>query len=93
MNVMKYMLVLLSCLALCGCTRSKYFSGDEVVVAPYDSSSLWNLQVGRDYAAQGRYELAKEHYLLALASSSDVETRAIIAHDLKSVDMMIKTQR
>lgn len=63
------------------------------VVTPYDANSLWNLQLGRNYAAQGRYELAREHYLMALAASNDPETRKVIAHELQSTDTILKTQR
>ncbi len=84
---------MLCCLALSGCGLSAHFSDERMAVAPYDANSLWNLKLGRDYVAQGRYELAKEHYLMALASSSDAETRTLVAHELQSVDLMIKTQR
>ncbi len=69
------------------------FSKDRMAVAPYDPNSLWNLKLGRDYVGQGRYELAKEHYLMALASANDPESREMIEHELRSVDLMIKTQR
>lgn len=69
------------------------FSSDRVAVAPYDENALWNLKQGREYAAQGRYELAKEHYLIALASSNDAATHTVISHELRSVDMAIQTQR
>lgn len=67
--------------------------GKEASVAPYDPASLWNMQQARNYTAQGRYELAKEHYLLALAASKESGTRRIISHELQSVDKMIQTQR
>lgn len=62
-------------------------------VPPHNSNALWHLQVGRDYAAQGRYELAKEHLLKALASNSDPNLRGRLAHELQSVDTMLETQR
>jgi hypothetical protein len=49
--------------------------------------------MGKNYMAKGRYELAREHLLLALAASDNVETRNVIAHELNSVDLMIQTQR
>lgn len=67
--------------------------GKEAAVAPYDPACLWNMQQARNYTAQGRYELAKEHYLLALAASSESRTKRVIAHELESVDKMIQTQR
>lgn len=62
-------------------------------VPPHNSNTKWNLQVGRDYAAQGRYELAKEHLLMALAANSDPMVRGMIVHELRSVDAMIITKR
>ncbi len=70
---------------LCACAR--------IAVAPHDPACLWNMQQARNYTAQGRYELAKEHYLLALAASNEPETKSAIAHELQSVDKMIQTLR
>ena len=87
-------LVMLLLLAgsLAGCSLQPYFSSDRTVVVQHDQNSLWNMQLGREYAAAGRYELAKEHYLMALASSTQ-ETRPVILHELQAVDMMIQAQR
>ncbi len=68
-------------------------SDAQVGVVPYSPDSLWNLQTGRDYAAAGRYELAREHYLLGLASSNDPAITALLEQELRGVDMMIKTVR
>ena len=83
-----------SCMALlAGCSMKSWFSDERTVVVDHDPNSLWNLKVGRDYVAQGRYELAKEHYLMALASSNDHELRNVITQELAAVDLMIQTQR
>lgn len=76
-----------------GCSYAPYFSSDRSAVVQYDQSYLWNLQIGREYAAAGRYELAKEHYLMALAVSNDADTRDLVTHELHAVDLMIKAQR
>ena len=89
---MKECAVLLALLLLVGCSKTNHFWGDREVLTNYDANCLWNIQVARDYTAQGRYELAREHFLLALASSDDPETRQLISRELKSVDTMIKTQ-
>ncbi|MDR0339311.1 MAG: hypothetical protein LBH65_03425, partial [Desulfovibrio sp.] len=68
-------------------------SSERGAVEPYNANCLWNLQMGKNYMAKGRYELAREHLLLALAASDNVETRNVIAHELNSVDLMIQTQR
>jgi hypothetical protein len=59
----------------------------------YESICQYNLYQGRAYAAQGRYELAKEHLLLALAQSTDDLTRRVVGNELKSVEMSILTRR
>ena len=80
-------------LSLAGCSYAPYFSSNRTAVVQHDSNSLWNMKLGREYAAAGRYELAKEHYLMALASCSDTETRTVVTHELHAVDLMIQTQR
>ena len=86
---MKYhILIPLFAILLLGCGVK-----DTEPVPPHNSNSLWHLQLGRDYAGQGRYELAREHLLMALASNSDPRMRHLLTHELKSVDAMIKTQR
>jgi len=64
-----------------------------IAVSRYTSSSLWNYKMGRDFAAAGRYELAKEHYLLALASANTPELQYALSAELQSIDQMIKTLR
>lgn len=89
----RLLLLILLCLMLWACGTSKYFSSERGAVEPYNANCLWNLQMGKNYMAKGRYELAREHLLLALAASDNVETRNVIAHELNSVDLMIQTQR
>ncbi len=87
-------LILAPFLLISGCSSIKsYVSDEQVAVVPYDTNCLANMKMGRDYAAQGRYELAREHYLMALAASNDAETRTLVTHELNAVDLMIKTQR
>ncbi len=52
-----------------------------------------NLQKARAFALNGRYELAREHFLLALAASNDRKNRNMVAEELNSVELMIKTLR
>ncbi|MDR1490086.1 MAG: hypothetical protein LBS65_06325 [Desulfovibrio sp.] len=63
------------------------------IFSGYGSNCQLNLYQGRAYAAQGRFELAKEHLLLALAQSGDTETRRVVANELKAVEMSILTLR
>jgi hypothetical protein len=92
----KFVFCLLLILTVAGCspkTVLSRFSSDRIVIVPHDPNSLWNMKLGREYASAGRYELAKEHYLLALAASSDEETKKIVSHELHAVDLMIQAQR
>ncbi len=83
-------------LTVSGCSRSSLYSavtGEQIAVIPYDPNCLSHWQQGREYVAQGRYELAREQYLMALAASNTEETSTQLSHELHSVDMMITTQR
>lgn len=82
----RYLVLLPAAFALAGCLRG-------AAVTPYDSQAIWHLQAGRDFAAQGRYELAKEQYLMALAANNEPQARTVITRELKSIDMIIQTQR
>jgi hypothetical protein len=55
--------------------------------------SIAHYLLGRDYAASGRYELAREEYLLALAASSNPEMQRALTLELDGIDMMIKSLR
>ena len=87
--------LILSCLLLltAGCGVTSHLSSERVVVTPHSPTCLWHLKAGRDYAAQGRYELAKEQYLMALAASNTGECSEVANQELKAVDLMIQAQR
>jgi len=68
------------------------YTADSLVVG-YNADSLRNYKAGRDFSAAGRYELAREHYLLALASANDPVLREALARELDSIDLMIKSLR
>ena len=91
----RFAVLILPCLLLltAGCGVGSHFSNERAAVTPYNSNFLWHLKTGRDYVTQGRYELAKEHYLMALAASNDGESREVASQELKAVDLMIQTQR
>jgi hypothetical protein len=92
MTIMKrYALLLLFTVLASGCGSAKN-AFNSPARGP-EANSRWNQQVARNYMAQGRYELAREYYLMALAANTDAKNRAVIAHELKSVDTMIQTQR
>jgi hypothetical protein len=64
-----------------------------VLAAPYHEHALYNFRLGRTYMAEGRYELAKERYLLALSVSRNEELRERLAAELDGVEKLLKTQR
>lgn len=66
---------------------------EQVMSAPYADETLINYQAGKHYLAEGRFELAKECFTLALASSRDPEMRYVIMQEIDSVNMMIETRR
>ena len=68
-------------------------SDESLYASPYTPDSIANYRLGREYASAGRYELAREHYLLALAASSDRDMQEALVSELKSIDMMIKSLR
>ena len=68
-------------------------SGESIYISDYTPDSLLNYQLGRGYAAAGRYELAREHYLLALAAANGPGLQEALAGELRSVDLIIKSLR
>ena len=68
-------------------------SVEDVVSAPYADETLSNYQAGKNFLAAGRYELAKESFTLALASSRDPQMRYLLMQEIDSVNMMIETRR
>lgn len=67
--------------------------GSGVALIRESPVSLHNYRVAREYAVSGRYELAREHYLLAYASAEDAAVRDMLARELEAVDLMIRTLR
>ena len=59
----------------------------------YSDQSLHNYKQGQYYASAGRFELAKEYYLLALAATTDPGMQDAISRDLEAADAAIQIQR
>ena len=87
-----FFLLIAVCLVLQGCGAGRD-NTSQAAIKQNTIICLRNMWLGRDYVATGRHELAREHYLLALAASNDAETRNVIIRELNSVEMMIKTER
>lgn len=78
--------LLASALAVTGC-------GGRVATVPDSDEAIQNWHRGRDYQAQGRYELAREHYLLAIASARTADVHDALARELATVDRQLRSLR
>lgn len=67
--------------------------GKSVAAVNYSDEALHNYKQGKYYSSAGRYELAREYYLMAMASAADPLLQEAISHDLAAVDYMIRMQR
>lgn len=98
--------ILLCCttlLALSGCGLFRDSSpssagnmrpGADVALTAHNPVSLQNYSAARTYAAEGRLELAREHYLLAYAAAEDdLPLQTMLEKELKAVTMMLQTLR
>ena len=56
-------------------------------------ATIHNWKLARDYERQMRYELARQHYLLALASCRSEATQTQLRRELESIDLQIRTMR
>jgi hypothetical protein len=56
-------------------------------------ATTYNWKLARDYERQMRYELARQHYLLALAACRTESTQMQLRRELESVDLQIRTMR
>ncbi len=74
---------------------SSFFKEGEpqVMAVQYNGHALYNFQLGREYLAGGRYELARERFLLALASSKNDALRRDAVTELETVNRLIRSQR
>lgn len=84
---------LLAALVFSGALLPAACSSPNMAAVPYSPETLYNLDRARAFTADARYELAREHYLLALTANRNPDLRDQIAEELHSVDLMIKTMR
>lgn len=98
---MKRVLILIVMVALSGCDAMKCNTTTtvqrpaeyQVVASPYSSNSMQNLYIGRQYVSQQRYELAKEHFLLGLASAEHENMREQLVSEITAVNRLLETLR
>lgn len=83
----------------CGAANTASSAGNSrpgagIALTGHNPVSLQNYRTARIYAAEGRLELAREHYLLAYAAAEDDPAlQDTLEKELRAVDMMIKTLR
>ena len=80
-------LVLAAMLGLCACGGPTYYRTVD------SDEAMHNWHQARYLQAQGRYELAREHYLLALSAARTNDVRNALDQELHAVDLQIKTLR
>lgn len=85
-------LLALSAIFCAGCSLFEAPKANAAAVN-YSDQSLHNYKQGQYYASAGRFELAREYYLLALAATSDPEMQEAISRDLEAADAAIYIQR
>lgn len=98
---MKRVLVLFVMVALSGCSALECKKSTavqrpaeyQVVASPYSTNSMQNLYIGRQYISQQRYELAKEHFLLGLASAEHENMREQLVSEITAVNRLLETLR
>ena len=88
-----YCMLCFGMLLAAGCAGASDQERAMAAAVPYTEVCLHNYELARYYAVAGRYELAKEHYLLALASAENPRLRGILASELDGVEKMIYTTR
>lgn len=77
----------------CG-SRTDGNADDSIAVLEHNAVSLHNYRIAREFSAAGRFELAREHYLLAYAAAEgDGMLRERLHQELEAVVLMIKTLR
>lgn len=58
-----------------------------------NTASIQYLKQARAYRSDGRYELAKQSYVLALSVCADNKTLSTIRRELAGVELLIRTMR
>jgi len=63
------------------------------VVVEYDSQALGSYRQARLFMEQGRYELARKQYLVALSLARNEDLRERLQHELQAADRMVRSMR
>lgn len=60
---------------------------------PEASETVANWQAARNFQAQGRYELARQYYVVALATARSPETQTTLKREIEATDRMLQAFR
>lgn len=82
-----FLAVLLGLTPLAGC------AGRDAPVERGPNISEAYVEQAREYREEGRYELARQSYVLALSTCRSNEDLAIIKRELAGVELLIRTMR
>ena len=88
-KVLQAFTVCLFLLSMTGCGGT---SKNMVMIAETDET-ISNWIMARQYQAQGRYELAHQHYGLAMSAVRTQSSLNMLQRELAAVDLQIKTMR
>lgn len=80
--------ILGSTATLCACGARQ-----EVVTVPDNPEAIENWHYARNYQAQGRFELSRQYYLLALSSARTQDVHDALAQELQAVTLQIRSLR
>ena len=81
----------LCCLLAAGAAQAASSAQFDSISDTQATRHHWTL--ARDYEKQMRYELARQHYLLALAACRTEASQAQLRRELESIDLQIRTMR
>ncbi len=93
-----FALFILTVAILSGCSILERDSAAEAplpaqIVVDYDAQALSSYRQARQFIAQGRYELAREQYLIALAIARNESMREQVKQELQATDLMLRAAR
>ncbi|MFW5733884.1 MAG: hypothetical protein ACOCWR_02380 [Oceanidesulfovibrio sp.] len=87
-------LMALWAVTMTGCEGRMHTTGRaDVAAVPYHEHSLWNLYRARDYMAQGRYEIAREHLALARTTAKTKEMQELLDREIAAMNAAIRNRR
>jgi len=93
MRLKQYLLTCIAALMLLGPVALAGCAGPQAEAVPYHGHALYNFHLGRKYQAEGRYEMARDRFLQAMATAEDQEMRTRLAREIEAADKLIELER